>query len=568
MLQTLTIHDLALIHRAEISLAKGLNVISGETGGGKSLIITALKLLRGGKASADMVRHGAKELRVDAEFRLGEGDRAKATLQALRQDCGAQVEEEGLLLLTRVVDAQGRSKVRLNGQPSTLAMLRQVGGWLLEIHGQGDSRALMRPEIQCETLDAFAGTQGLRQEFAAALTAARKVQEKVQAQLEHESERLSRLEFLRFQTSEMEALEMQPGELARLVQEHALMAHVDRLRELLNESLLGLQDGEPAASDLLAQAERALTQAAGIDKQLAEAETMVSDAAMQVAEACRLLQSGLGRLDLDPARLQQVEDRLAELRKALGRFGPEEQDFFSRLQQCKAELVELESPEHSPEELQLEAQRLLQAAGKLGQRLTKARRKAAKPFASAVQKELAGLGMAQTVLQVAMGSDPAAENLLQEANLHGPTMVDFEVRINPGEPFRSMKETASGGEMARLVLAVKKCIADQDRVPFLVFDEVDAEIGGRLGLQVGTKLRDVSLHHQVCIVTHLPQVAAFAETHIQVAKTVVEGRTQTQVRTLDQKAVEQELAAMAVGEGADASAIQEARRLVARARQA
>jgi len=566
MLQCVHIRDLALIEHAEVPLAAGFNVISGATGGGKSLLITALKLLRGEKGRGDLVRHGADELRVDGEFRLGDGERSKALAARVQELIGAPLEDD-LLILTRILDARGRSRVRIGGRPTTLAALREVGAWLLEIHGQGDSRALMRPEMQAETLDAFAGTVALRQRFGAALAEARAAERTVRDARERERDRLQRVEFLRFQLEEMQALEMEPGEPDALDREHRLLAHQDRMRSLLEATLDSLQDDEPAALDRIAAAERALADAVTIDPRLQDALERVQDASQQIAEAVRTVQSGTGRVELDPGRLAEVEERLAEVRRGLKRFGPTESDYRETLARTAAELRELDEG-GDPARLQDALQRAIGAAAKLGRQLVRARRKAAARFVSSVAAELGDLGMEHTVLRVDMGDDVAEDELLERASAHGPGPVDFAVRINPGEPFRSMRETASGGEMARIVLAVKKTLADQDRVPLLVLDEVDSEIGGRLGLKVGAKLGAVAQHHQVVMVTHLPQVAAFAECHLLVRKEAGRNRTRSTVERLAAKGVERELAAMAAGEGADPEALAEARRLVARVRQA
>ena len=245
MLHTLTIRDLALIESAEVSLAEGFNVISGETGGGKSLVIAALELLRGGKGAR---RDGAaRRGRAEGRRRVSAwaaGIVLGGALAAVRDLCGVDLKDE-FLIVTRIVDAKGRSRARVNGRPVTLTVLRELGGWLLEIHGQGESRALMRPEIQCETLDAFAGTSKLRGEFAAALGLARRTRDELEEIAGGERERQSRIEFLRFQATEMMALGLQSGELAKLEQEHKILAHADRMRELLETALAELQDGEP-----------------------------------------------------------------------------------------------------------------------------------------------------------------------------------------------------------------------------------------------------------------------------------------------------------------------------------
>src|SRR5690606_4270579 len=281
---------------------------SGETGGGKSLVVAALKLLRGGQARADMVRHGADELRVDGEFRLGSRDRSRRVLEIVRELCGF-VPEDDMLILSRVVDKNGRGRARIDGQPVTLAALRELGAWLLEIHGQGDSRALMRPEIQCETLDAFAGTTKLRLEFAAALQGARALQQRLSAGAQSDRERRQRLEFLRFQHAAMTELQLGEGELDRLEQEHQVLRNLDTLRQQLDGALGVLQDGDGNAADQIARAVRAVRQAAAIDRRLEEAAERLALVEDTVADVCRLLQSGQARLELDPSRLAAVPAR-------------------------------------------------------------------------------------------------------------------------------------------------------------------------------------------------------------------------------------------------------------------
>lgn len=569
MLQSLHIRDLALIHRAEVEFSTGLNVVSGETGGGKSLLVTALKLLRGERAPAGLVRHGADELRVDAEFALGSGERSAAVSQLLAERCGIELSsaDEGLLLVTRIVDANGRSKVRLNDRPATLTVLRELGAWLLEIHGQDESRSLMRAESQAETLDGFAGTVAQRAAFAEALRHARASRDALEGARGQVRERLARIEFLRFQLAEMDELGLEPGEVEQLEQEHRLLGHLDHMRELLSTALACVQDDEPNAAGLLEQASRSLERAAEIDPELRSAAEALAEAQMHIAEVGRAVQSGLGRLDLDPARLAQLEERLADVRRALARFGPGESELLENREAMRGELDQLEDPSGSLEALEARFASHLDEVAAAARKLVRARQRAVARFCAAIEHELRDLSMAKMKFRVAMPEYADGEKLLDTATAHGPSTLDFEVCINPGEPFHSMRETASGGEMARIVLAIKKCLADQDRVPFLAFDEIDAEIGGRLGLAVGDKLAEVARHHQVLIVTHLPQVAAFADAHFKVEKRAADGRTASVITALDAKGAERELAAMSVGEGADKQAIAQARRLVAKAKE-
>ena len=566
MLHILHIQNLALIERAELRMADGLTVVSGETGGGKSLLITALKLLRGEKANASLVRHGAAELQVDGEFRLGDGVRSEAIARFVEDACGGVVDDD-LLLVTRIVDAHGRSRVRLGGRPATLTALRQLGAMLLEIHGQGESRALMRPEIQCETLDAFAGLADLRTSFGRALARARELRRRLAEQAAGARERKRRLEFLRFQHTAMTELQLGDGELAELEREHQVLSNLDAMRQRLDEALTVLQDGDGNVADGLARAGRAVQAAAEIDVRLEDAAARLGEAEELIGDVCRRLQSGQAGLELDPSRLSAVEERLDEIHTALKRFGPTESDLRDNLAETSRELERLEELDAEPEALLGELDRHTVEVAKIGRKLVRARAKAGVAFAAAVRDELRDLGMAHTEVRVAMATTFAEDRLLDEATEHGPVPVDIEVRINPGEPFHSLRDTASGGELARVVLAVKKTLADQDRVPLLVLDEIDAEIGGRLGLMVGKKLHEVARHHQVVIVTHLAPVAAFAQHHFLVNKSVGGERTRSNVRQLRPDEVEGELAAMATGDGADASALKQARRLVEKARE-
>jgi len=570
MLHTLHIRNLALIESAEIRFAEGLTVVSGETGGGKSLLVTALALLRGVKGQASLVRHGAQELQVDGEFHLGDGHCAQA-IARLVADLGGEPPEDGLLLVTRLVDSSGRTRVRIGGRPATLSALRQLGALLLEIHGQGDSRALMRPEIQCETLDAFAGTTALRREFAAALHGARELRSRLEALASGERERRQHLEFLRFQRKTIDELQLGEGELAALEREHQVLDNLDAMRLRLDEALEALQDGDGSAGDRFARAARAVQQAAEVDRRLEDVAERMSQVDDLVATICRDLQSHRAELDLDPARMNDVVARLDEIHTVLRRFGPTEADLRRNFEQATDELAVAEDESATPEALESQLRESIEIVQRLAGKLLRARKKASGPFCAKVRDELRDLGMAHTEIRIATAEPPGSERLLDDATAYGPSGVDIEVRVNPGEPFHSIRDTASGGELARIVLAVKKTLADQDRVPLLVLDEIDAEIGGRLGLAVGKKLHEVARHHQVVIVTHLAPVAAWAQHHFVVEKQVdgaaEDQRTRSVVRRLRSKDVEKELAAMATGEDVDAAALSQARRLVARARE-
>jgi DNA repair protein RecN (Recombination protein N) len=368
----------------------------------------------------------------------------------------------------------------------------------------------------------------------------------------------------------MTELQLGEGELQDLEQEHQVLSNLDQLRAHLEEALSVLQDGEENVADQLARAGRAVSQAAEIDRRLEDAVEQMGQIEELIADVCRKVQSAEARLELDPARLSAVQERLDEIYAALKRFGPTERDLRQNLERVSAELQHAEQDDADPEALAEELRGATERAAVVGSKLLRARAKAAEPFGASIRAELQDLGMQHTEVRIAMAVDFDAARLLDDATEHGPVPVDIEVRVNPGEPFHSMRDTASGGELARIVLAVKKTLADQDRVPLLVLDEIDAEIGGRLGLQVGRKLHEVAEHHQVVVVTHLAPVAAFAQQHFVVGKVIAgrgaDERTRSSVRQLRTAEVEKELAAMTSGDEVDAAALKQARRLVEKAK--
>ena len=571
MLQTLHIRDLALIDAAEIRLDAGLNLLSGATGGGKSLLVTALRLLAGDRATANLVRHGADELRIDGEFLLAPGsalpEHRSAGGDRGSRAPGSRAVEGGVLLLTRIVDRRGRSKARIDGLPATLSELREVAAALLEFHAQGSTPERTRPEQQAIALDAFGGHEALRVDFAAALAAARDARERLRQAIEHGRAEAERTEFLRFQLAEIDELGLVPGECEALEAEQRVQAGFDRLRRALGAALAALQDDEPSAADLLARAEREVDTAAEIDPRLEEAAALLADARVMVAEGAHCVASRLADLEVEPGGLERIEARLAQLRRALRRFGPSEADLLQRRAELAAELAARTAEDGSPEALEQRSRSAVAELGIVAQRLQAARRAAAPGLLAQIERELADLGMADTQLALPLAEVlPDALELLVSATPSGPEPVDLMVRINPGEPFRSMRDCASGGETARLVLALETTLAERGALPFVVLDEIDAEVGGRLGLQVGRKLRAVAQRRQVLVVTHLPQVAAFADAHFRVDKRVRDGRSFTSVERLDAAGVERELAAMSAGEADCDQALGEARRLVVRAR--
>lgn len=570
MLEQLTIRDLVLLKGSGLLPAEGLTVISGETGGGKSLVVTALRLLQGMRGKADLVRKGASAATIDGVFRLAEGERSRMVRELYEEVLGTQPEEDRILV-TRVLDAKGRSKARIDGRPITQKDLQRFGALLLEIHGQGQNRSLVRPEIQTELLDAFAGTSGDREAFARQLIEARGLAQGLRDLQTNEHERLERLEFLRYCLGQIERVSPREGEVEELDQEGRILQNLDLLRRTLSQGLVELYEGSegsdlrPAVETVTALA-RDIEALSDMDSRLSEAARLLDESRVLLEESVHELRAGLDRLELDPARLETVEARRSELQTLLDRFGPGEAALLETWARMQTELVSLEEGSRAPQALQEELDVVLADLVKRGEALSRKRRKAARKLSRTLVDELAGLGMDKARAELRILEHEGKE-VLDRATALGLSEAEVYLAPNPGEDLTPLRDTASGGEVARVMLVLKKILADADCVPVLVFDEADAEIGGRLGLAVGRKLRAVAQNHQVLCITHLPQIAAFADLHCLVEKKVVEDesgeRTISELRVLADSDRRLELASMSRGESAlDDSALQEADRLL------
>ncbi len=448
-----------------------------------------------------------------------------------------------------------------------LRELQRFGALLIEIHGQGENRSLMRPEIQTELVDAFAGTTELRRRFARELVTLREVAAELARARAQQRERRERVEWLRHCLGDFERLDPRPGERAELERQVKIFGSLSRLRDSLGRGLDQLRESEEGAVlDALRRVGRETASLVDLDDRLADAVRMLDEATILVDEAAHELAAGLDRLDLDPREEAATRERLAALDRLYQRFGPGEDEVFEAQAAMTAELERLLDESRSPEALADRLAELEVQASEVGAELTKARRVAAKKLSTLMVRELADLSMSRVRVDVRV-TEHEAPTFLERASNLGTSEVAVFMAPNPGEPMTALHETASGGEVARVMLVLKKILADADCVPILVFDEADAEIGGRLGLQVGRKLRAVAQSHQVLCVTHLPQIAAFADQHCLVSKRVDKGRTISELSVLVGEARERELASMARGEALDAQALEEASRLIALARE-
>ena len=545
MLSSLTIRDFAIIDRITLELGPGLTVITGETGAGKSILISALNLVLGGRATTDVIRAGAEAATVEAVFDPGEAPELTARL------ADAGVALDGPLIVRRVLARNGRHRVYLNDTAVTLGTLAQVAGGLVDISGQHEHYSLLRTEFHLDLLDRMAGLGGLRAEVAAAYEAQAEVEAALTALLEAQRQKGERLEVLRFQRQELTAAELKdPLEDDALEGERKLLRNAEKLRTMSKHAESALYADDGAAVERLGRAARSIRELAEVDPTLAPVAQDLDTAAALAEEAARTLGAYARRVQADPERLEAVEARLALLSKLRRKYGATLAEVIARRDALEAELSTLENADEAIAQLEKARARAATATAKVARKLTKARREAGEKLSGAIQGELADLGMGRAVIQVRV--EPLGRGAGLEADdLHvtarGADKVEILLSANPGEPPQSLAKIASGGELSRFMLAVKRVIADRDSVGTYIFDEVDTGVGGPTAEAIGRKLRSVSAQRQALCITHLPQIAAMGDAHLRVEKRIEGDRTFSQVVTLEDDARTEELARMVGG---------------------
>ena len=557
MLDLLTVRAFAIIDEMEVRFAPGLNVLTGETGAGKTILVDALHLVLGGRAQADVIRTGAEEAEVQALFLPRDPERTDARLRSLGLPaCGAE------MVVRRIVQREGRSRAYVNGALATASQLQQATRGLLDISGQHEHVGLLDPESHLDLLDAYAHAGPLRaayEEAFAALTEA----ERQRARLDSdESARAERASFLRYQLDELSKADPRPGEDEALAQERRVLAAAERLRAGAEEAETLLRSGDEAAATLAARALRRLEELSGIDPQLAAVASAVRGAAAELDEAGRTLLRYAARPGADPERLAALDDRLELLRRLARKHGGSLEAALARKSAMEEELSSLEHHDEALLEAQARASALAAQALRAGNELSARRKAAATGFSRAVAADLAGLGMARTELSVRFGAPPAGIPLGAEVlGARGLESAEILFSPNPGEDLRPLARIASGGELSRVLLAVKRILAEADDVDTYLFDEVDAGIGGATADAVGRALSAVARARQVVCITHLPQIAVFAERHQLVDKEIAKGRTHSTVRAVEGDARVRELARLLGGQASQV-ALDHARELL------
>lgn len=549
MLTFLSIRNVAIIEQLHLSFGPGLNLLTGETGAGKSIIIDALTLASGGRASADLIRTGEEEAVVEAVFDIAGLSGVRAHLAEAGFDDGDE------LIVKRCLTRSGRNRVFVNGSLATLAQLSELGRRLVTIHGQHESQALLRPEQHLQLLDSYAGCDKLRQEFSVAYGSWHTLSDQLAHFDEQQRDAAHRLDLLRYQLDELAAANLRTGEEEELLEQRQLLVHAERLAGASGGVFEGLYDSDQALLGELRRMVGVIREAAAIDPKLTAVAETLDGAYLQLEDAALQLRDYAARIEADPQALQQADDRLDLLGRLKKKYAPSVEELISLQARLADELAELEGRCRSREELEQDLAQARTLMDQRGSNLSAARRRAADKLAKALSAEVHQLAMPHAVVQVSFDELP-------EPRSNGLERVEFLFSPNPGETPRPLARVASGGELSRLMLAFKQ-ILPEGEAPSLVFDEVDTGVGGAVAGMIGRKLKNVAAGQQVFCITHLPQVAAWATRHLRVEKQVQDGRTVTKVTELDKAGVIDELARMLAGETISEAARQHAAELIA-----
>ncbi len=591
MLAELNISNFAIIDSLYVRLGVGFNALTGETGAGKSIIIDALGALLGSKIGPEFVRHGAQSARVEGQFDLS--TMQEGPLEALRSmlvESGLWDNEDGTddsIIISREINASGRTVARVNGRMVNLPALQQIGELLVDVHGQSEHVSLLRPATHIDLLDEYAGLAEERRTVAALVSRLRGVQKELRELQRDERELARRADLLTFQVEEIEKAGVQPGEDEELANERSRLSNSEKLSSLCDSiyallieageeagySAHGGRGGEQASSisvrDALGDASAMLAELARLDSSM-EAHQAELDALYDgVEELGRTMRVYRESVEHDPGRLEEIEERISLLHELKRKYGPSLGDVTAFGERAAQELDAITHSEERVAALQEESERLAQEIGEVSAAMSAVRQEAAERLGAAVEEAMKDLLMGSGRFKVEVTQAPNQDGVplpgregLWAYSDKGVDKVEFLISLNPGEPLKPLAKIASGGETSRLMLALKSILSEADLTPTLVFDEVDVGVGGRSGGVVGEKLWALTGSHQVLCITHLPQIAAFADNHFKISKQVAGERTRTQVEELAASEQEQEIAAMIGGTPVSRASLENAREIL------
>ena len=535
----LHIENIAVISQADITFGQGFNVLTGETGAGKSIVIDSIGAIIGERTSRDLIRTGAKSARVSALFQ---------DLPALPwfEEQGTGPDENGELLIERAIQGDGKNVCRVNGRPLLVTQLRELGQQLVNVHGQHDGQQLLDEERHLDYLDSFGGTEGARSAFAAAYSRVRELRRELESLQMDDGEKARRMDTLAYQIEELEGAQLKEGEDEELSRRREVLRNAERLTDAVDgawQALTGGEDGQGAVS-LLMEAENHLTQGGRYSGELRELSERAAQLRCDVDDLAELVRDLRGTLDFYPGELDEIEERLDRLYRLKKKYGGTVAEMLAYLENCRRELDDIQFSEDRIARLDKELERALAEAVKQGKKLSAARLQAAEELAQRIQSELKALDMPKVRFQVEFAPKDCPDGM----DATGMDTVRFLMSANLGEALKPINKIASGGELSRIMLALKNVLAETEQVSTLIFDEVDTGVSGRAAVKVARKLFEVSRGRQVLCVTHLPQIAAMGDVHFSVEKGERDGRTFTQVERLDRSQRREELARLSGGQ--------------------
>ncbi len=551
MLTRLYIQNVAVIRKAEIQLNPGLNVFTGETGAGKTILISAIDAVLGERAARDMIRTGEEKATVSAYFE-NISPRALETLRELGYD-----EDEGGVLITRELTASGKSVCKINGMPATASILKQISSLLIHIHGQRDGTQLLSPERHIEMIDSYGRLEPLLAEYRVAYQRLRDLEAEIQRLAMDDQQKAQRIDLLTFQIREIEAAELDdPNEEDELLARKKLISSSEKVLEALSAAYSALKgDEEREGIDVLFDQ---LTSGVGVAEEylpsLAPMAARLEEMGYELEEFAAELRDTLDNFEFDPKELSDIEYRLDQLYKLKRKYGPNIPAILEFCQKAREELEQITTGEERLARLNAQREEALKQAKKLAAELTARRQQAAEEFIQRVEEELAFLDMGGVRLFAQREEKPLSPD--------GADSITLYVSTNVGEEAKPLHKIASGGEIARMMLSMKNVLADRDDIDTLIFDEVDTGVSGRAAQKIGRKLAQVSKGRQVICVTHLAQVAAFADNHLLIQKQVEDGRTYTRVRELSQEERVEDLSRIISGDNITSTALENARELL------
>lgn len=550
MLTSLKIENVAIIESAAIEFGCGLNVLTGETGAGKSIVIDSINAILGERTSREIIRTGAQSAKVYAVFE-DVNEKVKAFLDENGIDC-----EDGVLIINRILNRDGKNICRLNGAPVTVSMLRELGGELIDIHGQHDSQSLLSPEKHCGFVDGFAENADLISDYREKYRRLCEIRYSLKKLTTDESSKSQRIDFLTYQIDELEKSDITPGERDELKARKALINNSQKVMESLNTAYMSLK-ADGAGIDMISNAESEISNASEYMESLGEASEKITDIRYELDDIAELVRDAMSEIEFDPSELDDIEERLDLLYRLSKKYGETEEDMLEYLAKAREELDSIAFSEEKVRELQKQEKTALAEAEAAADRLTESRKTAGEALSRAICSELEFLDMPNVRFVAKIEDIGLTEN--------GRDSVEFLISANVGEEPKPLAKIASGGELSRIMLAIKNVLAETDGVDTMIFDEIDTGVSGRAAQKIAMKLRSASKGRQVICVTHLAQIAAQGDVHLYISKSVSDGKTYTNIKSLIEEERVSEIARIMGGMEITRLQLESAREMLANA---